>query len=75
MCPKAQKNGNEMGKITYRGNSQNNFFQIFLFYLYQCLVCVHVCAFLVPLEARKGGIDSLEMDLQVVVTQHMDVRY
>lgn len=47
-----------------------------IFYAYECFACIYVCTLhmcLVPAEARKGVLDSLELELQLVVTHQVDV--
>lgn len=45
-----------------------------IFYIFECLACMHVCTTcvcLLPVEVRKWALDPLKMELQIVVNHHV----
>jgi formate hydrogenlyase subunit 4 len=50
------------------------FLLIYLFYVYECFACISVCApyaCLVSMEIRREISDSLVLEVQIVVSNHV----
>lgn len=48
-----------------------------LFYMYECFTYIYACllhACIVSMKPRRGHLNSLELELQITVSQHVSFR-